>query len=218
MRVLVAIGMLGLAEALVVSCGARVGGPEGRGPGVTFPAKFAEGEQDAGEPAPARDAGGGDGAEPTGPPRTGYAPDPDPLRVAEQWEYQLEHVDGRVEVRSVAAKRFRAPIVTARRMGRYAIELWIGRELIERVRFDFPLGAAESPRTSPRRPLHEPPTFAPGVRATVTLLVPASPRATRAILLDRATGASRPLPWPPDDPIDPPAGSSAEEKPAPRGH
>jgi hypothetical protein len=108
---------------------------------------------------------------------------------------------GRVTVASVRPLVFRQPIVTARQMGRFAIELWIGHELVERVRFDFPLLAAEPPppgvAASRSRPLHEPPRVAADARLERTVLVPASSRATRALLVDRATGSGQPLRWPP---------------------
>lgn len=88
-------------------------------------------------------------------------------------------------------------MASARRIGRFAFELWLGAELIERIRFDFPLLAAEVPRQGQRRSLHEEPSFAPGARVSRRLQVPASARATRAQILDRATGRATPLPWPP---------------------
>jgi hypothetical protein len=127
-----------------------------------------------------------------------------------QWLYEIVYDRGELRVASVTERRFRVPVVTARRMGRFAIELWIGRELVERVRFDFPLLAAEPVRDGGRRPLHEPPTFAPGAIVSRRVLVPASPRATRALLIDRATGATQLLPWPPDAPLGPPRSSMRE--------
>jgi hypothetical protein len=111
-------------------------------------------------------------------------------------------------VESVEHRVFDVPRVTPRRMGRYAIELWIGRELIDRVRFDFPLLAAEPVPSGPRKPLEQPPSLAAGADVTSEVLVPDNPRATRAVLVDRATGETQVLPWPPDAPIDPVSGES----------
>jgi hypothetical protein len=182
--------------------GARYGGPEGSGPGLTLPAEFAEGEND-----PELDAGSGDataGDAESAIVRHGSLPDPEPLRLAEQWEYELVHEKGGVRVAATTRKRFAQPVVTARQMGRFAIELWIGSELIDRVRFDFPLLAAEEAPRGKRRPLHEPPSFASGAAVSRRVLVPGSPRATRAVLVDRATGGVTALPWPPDAPLPPP--------------
>jgi hypothetical protein len=80
-------------------------------------------------------------------------------------------------------------------MGRFAIELWVGEELVERVRFDFPLLA--SPKESDG-------TSAVGLDAGLVtsqkVLVPASDRARRAVLVDRTNGKEQALPWPPITP------------------
>ena len=52
-------------------------------------------------------------------------------------------------------------------MGRFALELWIGRELIDRVRFDFPLIAAEETPGVTRRPLHDAPSLVPHAIARI---------------------------------------------------
>jgi len=142
----------------------------------------------------------------------GSLPDPKALRLARQWEYELVYDRGDVRVESVRERNFSQPVVTARRMGRYAIELWIGKELVDRVRFDFPLLAAEQVPSGPRRPLKDPPSFAPGAVVARRVLVPASPRATRAVLVDRATGQTLRLDWPPREP----PGASPSPAPAPQ--
>jgi hypothetical protein len=126
-------------------------------------------------------------------------PDPEPLRLADQWEYELEMKGGKLSVLSTQPRHFKQPVVTARRFGRYAIELWIGKELVDRVRFDLPGLAPESPEPPPdkRKPLFGPPNFARGVEVRQRVLVPAAPRARQARLIDRATGEISPLEWPP---------------------
>jgi hypothetical protein len=90
-------------------------------------------------------------------------------------------------------------------MGRFAIELWIGHELIDRVRFDFPMLALDEPGPSTAsRPLAEPPSFGKGAEVRHKVLIPASERARRAVLVDRATSAVQVLSWPPN-PADPAA-------------
>lgn len=193
-----------LATLAFVGGGACAGARYDRndGPAVTMPARFAEG-------TPRGDEDGGAERGDAGPPLTkakdvGRPPDPEALRLARQWEYELTYESGAVRVTQVTLRTFPKPVVTQRNMGRWAIELWIGRELVERVRFDFPLLRAEEPRLDRRRPLHEPPTFAAGAVMKQTILVPASPRATRALIVDRATGEETELPWPPDAPLPPP--------------
>jgi hypothetical protein len=124
-------------------------------------------------------------------------PDPDPVASAEQWQYELEYDRGEVRVVSVEARRFERPVATARRVGRYAIELWIGRELVERVRFEFPLIGAEEVPPDGKRPLRAPPSLLPGAQVRRVVLVPNTERARRAVLVDRATGRAVDLPWPP---------------------
>lgn len=174
-------------------------------PGITVPVRIAEGTpQPTTLAAPSASAS----AEP-GPPPQGYAPDPQPLALATQWEYELYYDSGRVSVVRVRPRLFKQPVVTARRMGRYAIELWIGQELVDRVRFDFPAIAGAPAADAGPKPLEEPVSLAERATVSRQVLVPASPRATRAVLIDRATGKTQPLPWPPNSPLPPPPTSGA---------
>lgn len=128
--------------------------------------------------------------------------------MAEQVEYELELAEGKVRVVSVKAVKLKEPIVTPRRMGRYAIELGIGQELIERLRFDFPGTAADEPTTGPKK-LSTPLDLGSRAIARVKLLVPHSPRVRRALLVDRAMNSASELEWPlpaPPPPALPPAG------------
>lgn len=155
---------------------------------MVFPAHFAEGEE--------QDAGAN--VEPMAEPakRSTSPPDPEPLRQAEQYEYTFEYDSGRARFVGVRALRFDDPVVTPRKMGRFAVELWVGAELVDRVRFDFPLLAAEDPPPKKRRPLDEPPSLTSGV-LKATVLVPAAVRARRAVLVDRGTERETELDWPP---------------------
>lgn len=188
---------LGCAAALA-ACSARVGPTEGGAATLVFPARYEA--TDGGAP-PESTAGRSSGGPQASPPPS--LPDPEPLRTATQWVYRLRYHRGDIRVQGVARRDLDEPRVTARRVGRYAIELWIGHELVDRVRFDFPLLAAEPPPSGPRQPLHQPPSLGAGADSTIDVWVPGSPRATRAVLVDRATGESRALPWPPDEPIEP---------------
>ena len=168
-----------------------------------IPHHIAEGKGE-GTDAPASGAGGASAASaasaplPSAAPLTGTSPDPEPLLMAEQWQYQLLFQNGAPSVESFQKQTLPKPVPTPRRMGRFALELWIGHELIDRVRFDFPLIAAEERPGVTRRPLHDAPSLAPHAIARIRVSVPASPRATRLVLLDRATEKAQELPWPPD--------------------
>lgn len=151
---------------------------------------------------------------PAPPPLSGSAPDPAPLSMAEQWQYQLLFQNGAPSVELVEKQILSKPISTPRRMGRFALELWIGRELIDRVRFDFPLIGAEETAGTKRRPLHDAPSMVPNAIARIRVSVPASPRATRLILVDRATEKVQELPWPPDRQPSTPTSSGPAKGPA----
>ena len=130
----------------------------------------------------------------------GDLPDPPALSERAQWLFTVDYDRGALHVGQPSFKCLDKPAATDRRMGRFAFELWLGHELVERLRFDFPLLATETPRSGPRKPLREVPSFAPGARVSVALRMPASERATRARILDRATGDIVEVPWPPGVP------------------
>ena len=178
---------------------------EGKGEGADLPAVA-----DGGAPAAPQPSASSSAVAPASPPLSGSAPDPEPLLMAEQWQYQMLFQNGSASVESVSKLTLPRPLPTPRRMGRFALELWIGHELIERVRFDFPLIAAEEKPGATRRPLHDAPSLSPHAIARIRVSVPASPRATRLVLVDRATEAARELPWPPDR-----ESSSVSTSPAP---
>lgn len=205
---------VGLILALVGACsGGRYAAPEGK-PSLVFPAAIAEGEprvEDAGAAEASAEAASAPalGAEVEPRPKMGSLPDPEPLRTERQWQYEFAYDGGTVSVKGVRAMIFAQPVVTARKMGRYAVELWIGRELIDRVRFDFPGTAADEPEPPGRRPVREAPRLGAAAKVVQTVLVPQSPRATRAVLVDRATGQTLELPWPPDRPLNGPVDAGA---------
>ena len=134
-------------------------------------------------------------------------PDPPPLSERDQWVFDLRWDRGDVYLLEVHKVDMGAPHVTPRVMGRFALELFEGPTLIERVRFDFPmLGAPEGPdaglRTAPR--------FEPKLRTRIGVLFPATKRGTRLELWDRARDVRMPLPWPPREG---PAGPSPDAGP-----
>jgi hypothetical protein len=163
------------------------------GPGVVIPTTFGEGSSQpesassAARPAPRAAAP---------PPVVNSPPDPEPLRQAEQWEYEIAWDAGTVTVLSSVPRKFPNPVVTARRMGRFAVELWIGHELVERVRFDFPLLALDD-ANSGASARAAPPSLEKGAHTRQRVLVPAAARARRALLVDRASDKVVELPWPP---------------------
>ena len=128
-------------------------------------------------------------------------PDPKPLHTRDWIAYEFAYKEGVINLRSQRGERTAKPRDTARVVGRYAVELWIGCELIDRVRFSFPLQAAEQPITaSTRHALNEQLSLTAKANLTRTVLVPFDSRATRAELIDRGTGKRSSLAWPPNLP------------------
>jgi hypothetical protein len=97
------------------------------------------------DPATTGDAG----TEPPGPPAHGYPPDPTPLTERAWWVYPVTYDRGELRVDPPRLECLPRPTASARRMGRFAFELWLGGELVERIRFDFPLLAAARESTPP---------------------------------------------------------------------
>ncbi len=123
-------------------------------------------------------------------------PDPAPLTTRHHYELDVQYDKGTIHVVAVRAVTTGKPVTTQRTMGRFAFELWIGPELIDRVRFDFPLLGAEEPHGDVI-PLHAPVSLAAAAQVSRTLRVPASERATSARIIDRATGEETEVDWPP---------------------
>lgn len=127
------------------------------------------------------------------------APDPTPLVEQAQWVYDLRHDRSDVFLVGVHRVVLPEPRATPRMMGRFALELYSGPTLIERVRFDFPgLGAVDHAalRDGGRQPLHEGVSFTARLATRVGVMLPATARGTRLELWDRATDRRWPLPWP----------------------
>jgi hypothetical protein len=184
-----------------------------QGPTLVFPGHYAEGSPQA-PPSSAPFASAVPPASSAAPsaaaPTPSKLPDPTPLEMAEQVEYDLELAEGKIRAVSVKPIRLPKPVATPRRLGRYALELSIGRELIERVRFDFPGTAADEPVPG-RKKLDAPLDLSSRAIARVKLLVPHSPRVRRALLVDRALNSVQELEWP--LPAPPPKPVAVEAQP-----
>jgi len=142
---------------------------------------------------------------PTGPDASALvaiAPDPAPLVEQQQWVYDLRYDKGDVFLVAVHPVRLPAPRETPRVMGRFALELYSGRTLLERVRFDFPgLGGVDAVTGADgdagRRMLHGTSvSFTKKLTSRIGVMLPATSRGTRLELWDRGTGRRWPLSWP----------------------
>jgi hypothetical protein len=115
-------------------------------------------------------------------------PDPPPLVQRSQWVFDLRWERGEVWLLAVHPLDLAAPQATPRAMGRFALELFEGASLVERVRFDFPLLGAHEPDAGP--------SLVPKLRTRIGVVFPATKRGTRLELADRAAGKRWALPWP----------------------
>jgi hypothetical protein len=120
--------------------------------------------------------------------------DPPPLVERREWVFDLRWDRAEVWLLGVRKLELPAPQATPRAMGRFALELFEGPALIERVRFDFPLlGVPESEGAL---------SLAKKLRTRIGVAFPATQRGTRLELWDRATNRRWSLPWPPPPPPD----------------
>jgi hypothetical protein len=123
---------------------------------------------------------------------TSTPPDPPPLVEKAAWIFDLRWDRGQVWLLGVHELRLQAPQATPRVMGRFAMELFEGSVLIERVRFDFPLLGGAEPDAGA--------SFATKLRTRIGVVFPATKRGARLELWDRATNRRWSLPWPPNAP------------------
>ena len=130
------------------------------------------------------------------PPRGGFAPDPLPHQSRAHWIFEISAQGGKVAVDRVKAVTYEKPTETPRVVGRFALELYIGRELLDRVRFNVPLMGGETGENN-RNGLPKP-RFEQNVTAHVTARMADSPRAAYLLVVDRETGDTQKLSWPPE--------------------
>ncbi len=128
------------------------------------------------------------------PPREGWPPDPPPVPAEKQWVFEVRVKDSVPSIVKVSEVTLKKPEPTPRVMGRYAIELYVGKELLDRVRFDVPLGGDGPPE--PDQPGKKRPVFK--VNTKLFARMADQPRAALVRLVDRATGDIQVFRWPPD--------------------
>ncbi len=130
------------------------------------------------------------------PPRGGYPPDPPPHQSRLNWVFELSASDGRISIDRVKPVTFAQPTETQRVVGRYALELYIGHELLDRIRFNVPLMGGEGSEGNRNR--LPKPRFEQNVTAHVSARMADSPRAAYLLMVDRETGDTQKLAWPPE--------------------
>lgn len=129
------------------------------------------------------------------PPREGFPPDPPPKASTKQWVFEIVVKQGTPSLGKITPVTLKKAEGTARVMGRYALELFIGTELLDRLRFNVPLGG-DGPREGDDQPGRKRPKFRANVKFFVRLAD--HPRATRLRFVDRARGEVDVFLWPPD--------------------
>lgn len=128
------------------------------------------------------------------PPKEGFLPDPPVTKNTKHWVFDIDVKSGVVSLGKARSATTAKPEGTPRVMGRYAIELYSGRELLDRVRFNVPGmgdGAREDKRFLKR----------PGMDRITThfsVRIADNARANWARVVDRATGDEVYIAWPPD--------------------
>jgi hypothetical protein len=129
------------------------------------------------------------------PARSGFAPDPRAHASRMQWSIEVVAQAGKVTVGQVRSMMLDKPAESPRVMGRFALELYVGPELLDRVRFNLPLldPPPERDRKGPlRRPAFE------QVNTKIKVRIAHNPRAAYLLLVDRATGETQRFAWPPE--------------------
>ncbi len=176
-----------LLSVPVAACGSQV---SPKGAGFSLPVSFAEGKNEEAKPVASPSVAA---SEPASALKDhGGPPDPKPLVTEHYIRYQFRYKKRVLSLLSAEPFELKEPVESVRQLGRFAVELWIGQELVERIRFDFPL-LVEDPSAD------APALFERGATVDHIVLVPRSERATRAVLVDRAGSRWR-LPWPQDRP------------------
>jgi hypothetical protein len=131
------------------------------------------------------------------PPSAGHAPDPPAHPSVKQWVFDVRVSRGKPTVEKTRSMTVAQPYETARVMGRYALELYVGPELLDRVRFNVPL--AEGPPSQADKPRKNPfprPRFE-DVTTRIRVQMADHPRAAYLAVVDRATGTVERFEWPP---------------------
>jgi hypothetical protein len=147
------------------------------------------------------------------PPKAGHAPDPAGRADRKQWIFDITHKGGKNTITRVRPVTLEQPVGSARVMGRYAVELYVGKQLLDRVRFNVPL-TGDGPAERSHRRVFSRPTFE-NVSTRLRVQITDQPRAAYVVLVDRATGDTQRFWWPPSSdgtlvPMATPPGAAAD--------
>lgn len=129
------------------------------------------------------------------PAKSGFAPDPPAHATKKQWTLSIAANNGKVSAERATVTTLAQPAESPRVMGRFAVELYIGPELLDRVRFNVPLMGDGPVEHSTKRPYHNSDTDKVSTRLAIR--VADSPRAAYLVLVDRVTDERQRFEWPP---------------------
>ena len=129
------------------------------------------------------------------PGKAGFAPDPPAHASKKQWTLQIAAREGKVSAERATASTLAQPAESPRILGRFAVELYVGPELLDRVRFNVPLMGDGPVEHSKKRAYHNPDTDK--VTTTLKVRLADSPRAAYLVLVDRFTDERQRFEWPP---------------------
>lgn len=130
------------------------------------------------------------------PPKLPFSPDPPSKASRAQWTFAIASRGGKLTIDKVQASTLDKPAESPRVLGRFALELYVGKELLDRVRFDVPLLEAP-PEQGPSRHSFKRRSRFENVNAKVSARMADNPRASYLVLVDRATGDTTRFDWPP---------------------
>jgi hypothetical protein len=129
------------------------------------------------------------------PAKGGFAPDPPAHASKKQWTLEIAARQGKVSAQRATASTLAQPAESPRVLGRFALELYVGPELLDRVRFNVPLMGDGPVEHSKKRAYHNPDTD--NVTTSLKVRVADSPRAAYLVLVDRVTEERQRFEWPP---------------------
>jgi hypothetical protein len=119
------------------------------------------------------------------------APDPTPLAADAIYVLTVRWNKGQLALSKVRREKLPKKDTLPRHLGRFAAELYSGPDLVERLRFDFPLIEDDTALGD---------TYAKGLDVSVEVKIPDSVRPNKLEIWDRATDRRWSFPYPPVTP------------------
>lgn len=129
------------------------------------------------------------------PSKAGFSPDPPARASKKQWTVDITARAGKVSAERAASSLLKQPAESPRVVGRFALELYVGPELLDRVRFNVPLMGNGPVEHSTKRAYHDPDTNL--VTTSLKVRLADNPRAAYLVLVDRVTEERTRFEWPP---------------------